>query len=107
MLKGRADILVENSSRENWVGVVLEKKQEILPDNEMQNKIFSMLDESIFKKLSEISINTAFSLNVERKMKCKYIIRNIPVIGHFLKVLYKKYKQKSVKKLYGSKKNGT
>jgi SAM-dependent methyltransferase len=103
ILKGYADVLIENSG-DNWVGAVLEKKQKILLDNEMQNKIAFIFDENLFKKLSEININKAYSLKAEPAMKSKQIImkskqiiKKIPFLGYFLKILYKKYKQQKMK----------
>jgi SAM-dependent methyltransferase len=96
ILKNYADILIENTL-DDWVGVVLEKKQDILPNTDMQNKIAAILDESIFKKLSEMTIDIAYARKFEPIKKTKKIIKEIPVLGYFLRILFKRYKDLKMK----------
>jgi SAM-dependent methyltransferase len=85
MLANCAEVIIEETPEE-WVGVVLVKREDLEIDAELQRPLIRILNEKIFERLLECAVSEAYST----KENVISAINRVPVLGSVAQKIYRK-----------------
>ena len=87
-----ADIDIEDIPNEHWFTVILTKKMDV-PELEVYKKIVHIIDEKVFRKLSELIVLDAYQKGKMGIIVLKGMVKKIPFFGNIMRIIYRQYKK--------------